>query len=65
MSLNLWFLSFLVLRVVWSAFFDDFGTISRDELTASTEQTACRLFDILGVKFRAGGAQSLGVRQTI
>ena len=59
-SVNLWFLGFLVLRVVWSAFFDDFGTISRDELTASTEQTVCRLFDILGVKFAQEGPKASG-----
>ena len=57
-SVNLWFIGFLVLRVVWTAFFDDFGTISRDELMSSTEQTVCGLFDILGVKFAQEGAKA-------
>ena len=53
-------IGFLILRVVWSAFFDDFGTISRDELMSSTEQTIRGLFDILGAKFAQEGAKALG-----
>ena len=59
-SANLWFVGFMVLRIVWSAFFDDFGTISRHELIVNTEQTVGTLFDLLGVNFAQEGSKALG-----
>ena len=47
----------MVLRIVWSAFFDDFGSISRDELIVNTEQTVGTLFDLLGVNFAQEGSK--------
>eukprot|EP00435_Cladocopium_sp_Y103_P000018 s3918_g1.t1 len=54
-SLAVWFLGMTLLRLVWTAFFDDYTVFSRDALVSNTAKTVETLFDLLGIEFARDG----------
>eukprot|EP00435_Cladocopium_sp_Y103_P000779 s5414_g1.t1 len=54
-SLAVWFIGLVLLRLVWTAFFDDYTVFSRDALVSNTAKTVETLFDLLGIEFARDG----------
>ena len=54
----LWWIGCKCLRVVWSCFFDDYVTFTREDLADNTESTICLLFELLGWDFARVGEKA-------
>ena len=54
----LWWIGCKCLRVVWSCFFDDYVTFTREDLADNTESTICLLFELLGWDFARIGEKA-------
>ena len=57
-SIAIWFLGVQRLSLAWTAFFDDFTLISRQETSNSASFAAEALFKLLGIKFAQEGSKS-------
>ena len=57
-SLSIWFIGLRGLGLYWTAFYDDFSVISRDELVTSTAHSCEMLFRLLGVQFAETGKKA-------
>ena len=54
-SMAIWYLGLVLLRLIWTAFFDDYTVFSRDALVSNTSKTVEMLFDLLGVEYARDG----------
>ena len=50
-----WFVGFHALGLLWSAFYDDFSILSREELVPSASWACEMLFDLLGLEYAKEG----------
>ena len=57
-SVNLHYIGMIALRLLWSAYFDDFGVVSRDELIDNTSWSVETLFDLLGFSYAKEGVKA-------
>ncbi|CAE7382974.1 unnamed protein product [Symbiodinium sp. CCMP2592] len=57
-SLSIWLIGMRLFSIFWTAFFDDFGVTTRDELVANTDSCICAIFDLLGVDFAREGKKA-------
>ena len=54
----LWRIGVVLLKVVWSSFFDDFTNVTRDVLANNTRWAIETLFDLLGINFDRDGKKA-------
>ena len=59
-SVNIWFVALHALSLILSAYFDDFGSVSRDELFANTAWTIETFLSLLGFVFARDGVKGKG-----
>ena len=57
-SLSIWFIGLKGLGLFWTAFYDDFSVVARDELVSSTAHSCEMLFRLLGVQFAETGKKA-------
>lgn len=57
-SLSIWYIGLKGLGLFWTAFYDDFSVVSRDELVSSTSHSCEMLFRLLGVQFAETGKKA-------
>ncbi|CAE7826193.1 kanC [Symbiodinium sp. CCMP2592] len=57
-SLSIWLIGVRLFSIFWTAFFDDYGVTTRDELVANTDSCICAIFDLLGVEFAREGKKA-------
>ena len=57
-SLSIWYIGFKGLGLFWTAFYDDFSVVSRDELVNSAAHSCEMLFKLLGVSFAETGKKA-------
>ena len=57
-SVAVWFIGLAALALVWSAFYDDFTCVCREELVKSTDQTITGLLNLLGLDFAQTGKKA-------
>ena len=57
-SMAIWFLGVKCLNLAWTAFFDDYTLISRQETANSASFAAESLFKLLGIQFAQEGSKS-------
>ena len=58
-SQALWYLGYSVLRLLWTAFYDDYTLLSRVELESSSSWACEALFSLLGMQFATEGHKCL------
>ena len=58
-SLALWFIGLKGLRILWTAFYDDYTVLTAEELVHNTDQAICLLFDLLGIQFAKDGKKAV------
>ena len=54
----LWRIGVVLLKLVWSSFFDDFTNVTRDVLANNTRWAIETLFDLLGINFDRDGKKA-------
>ena len=54
----IWFVGLVKLKILWSSFFDDYVTLSRPELSSSTQSSVHGLFKLLGWVFAQEGKKA-------
>ena len=57
-SLSIWYIGLKGLGLFWTAFYDDFSVVSRDELVNSAAHSCEMLFKLLGVSFAETGKKA-------
>ena len=58
-SMAIWYIGVVGLRLCWSAFFDDYTLVSKSSLSANAGQSAEALFTLLGVVFAREGSKAV------
>ena len=58
-SLAVWYIGIASLRLCWTAFYDDFGVLSRKELLSNTSWSVETLFKLLGLTYATEGKKFL------
>ena len=58
-SMAVWYIGIAALHLCWTAFYDDFGVLSRKELLSNTSWTVESLFQLLGLKYATEGKKFL------
>eukprot|EP00435_Cladocopium_sp_Y103_P075258 s153_g55.t1 len=58
-SLAVWFIGVVALHLCWTAFYDDFGVLSRSELLGNTSWCVESLFQLLGLRYATEGKKFL------
>ena len=59
LSMALWTIGLVGLEICWSAFYDDFPTVTSEPLKESTQSTVHRLFNLLGMEYATEGKKAL------
>ncbi len=62
-SHSLWFLGLAGLRLFWTAFYDDYSILTREELQVSAGRSCEGLFKLLGIVFAESGKKSVPFSQ--
>ena len=57
-SIAVWYLGLVLFRLPWTAYFDDYTVLCRDELVSNTSKTVEHLFDLLGIDFARDGSKA-------
>ncbi|CAE7396726.1 dnajb6-b, partial [Symbiodinium microadriaticum] len=57
-SLSLWLIGTKLFKIFWTAFFDDYGVTTRDELVDNTAACVGLLFELLGVDYAKEGKKA-------
>ena len=57
-SLSLWLIGTKLFKIFWTAFFDDYGVTTRDELVDNTATCVGLLFELLGVDYAKEGKKA-------
>ena len=57
-SVAVWFIGLAALKICWTAFYDDFTTFCRTQLTRNTEWAIISLFRLLGLDFATEGPKA-------
>ena len=58
-SLAVWYIGVTALNLCWTAFYDDFGVLSRRELLSNTSWCVETLFKLLGLRYATDGKKFL------
>ena len=54
-SFAIWWIGTFGLRLAWSAYFDDFSTLTRVELKRNADWAICSLFELIGLEYARDG----------
>ena len=57
-SMAVWFIGIRCLGIYWSAFYDDFSVVCRNELASNTAWACESLFKLLGLRFAQDGSKA-------
>ena len=57
-SMAVWFIGIRCLGIYWSAFYDDFSVVCRQELASNTAWACESLFKLLGLRFAQDGSKA-------
>ena len=57
-SMAVWFIGIRCLGLYWSAFYDDFSVVCRNELSSNTAWACESLFKLLGLRFAQDGSKA-------
>ncbi|CAE6970985.1 unnamed protein product [Symbiodinium sp. CCMP2592] len=57
-SMSVWMLGVLALRVIWTAFFDDYSVVSKESVKQNTAFAVQSLFNLLGLDYAKEGKKA-------